>query len=118
MTTPDRENPHTLRAYVRGIDMIPYVAVLGVPVAWAFWAMGVAGNATPEEIENSWMFKGYLATLLYAPSMAVCGLLDWVSRRRDWSIVPKVVRAFRWAHFLAAMGPIIVLLISIFVFAG
>lgn len=115
MTTPARENPHTLRAYAKGVDTIPYLAVLAVPFAWAFWAMGVAGNATPEEIESSLMFKGYLATLLYVPSMAVCGLVDWYSRRRKWSVVPKIARVFRWAHFLAAMGPIIVLLMSIFI---
>ncbi|MGF9565088.1 hypothetical protein AAIH70_16360 [Neorhizobium sp. BT27B] len=114
MTTPARENPHTLRAYARGIDTIPYVAVLAVPFAWAIWAMGVAGNAPPEEIEQSWMFKGYLATLFYAPSMAVCGVVEWWSRRRDRPRLRIAVRLFRWAHFLVAMGPIIVLFASVF----
>lgn len=104
-----------MRAYARGIDTIPYVAVIAAPFAWAFWAMGIAGNATPEEIESSWMFKGYLATLLYVPSMAVCGLVDWVSRLRNWSIVPQLARVFRWAHFLVAMGPIIVFLVTIYI---
>lgn len=78
--------------------------------------VGVAGNAPPEEIEQLWMFKGYLATLFYAPSMAVCGGVEWWSLKRDKPRLRIAVRLFRWAHFLVAMGPIIVLFASVFLY--
>jgi hypothetical protein len=112
---PDDNNPHTLRAYADGIDLIPYVAVLAVPFAWAFWALGVPGGSSPEAIEDSWWFKGYLAVLFYVPSMAICGVVEWECRRRNWSRVRACVRLFRWAHFLVVMGPIIVLMAAIFI---
>lgn len=109
------DNPHTLKAYARGLDLIPYVAVLAVPFAWAFWAMGVPGQSNPEAIESSWWFKGYLAVLLYAPSMAICAIVEWQCRRWNWSHVRACVGFFRWAHFLVVMGPIVVLAVAIFI---
>lgn len=110
MTKRTDENPHTLRAYLKGIDLIPYVAVLALPFAWAMWAMGVPGDATPEELGASWWFRGYLAMLLYLPSIAACGLAEWVSRRRQWPRFRVGVRLFRWLHFLVVFGPIILLI--------
>lgn len=112
MTSPD-PSPHTLRAYARGIDTIPYVALLALPFAWAFWAMGAPGNAAPDEIAGSWWFAGYLAFLAYAPSMAVCALGERLTRRWGWPRVRIAIRLVRWAHFAVALGPIILLLAAV-----
>lgn len=109
------QNPHTLNAYLRGIDLIPYVAVLAVPFAWAFWAMGAPGNASSEQLGSSWWFKGYVALLLYVPSMALCGLIELMSRRRNWPGVRIGITLFRWVHFWIAIGPIIVIIAAILI---
>ncbi len=109
------ENPHTLRAYLKGIDLIPYVAVLAVPFAWAFWAMGAPGNVSSEQLDDSWWFKGYVALLLYVPSMALCGFLELISRRRSWPGLRIGIRFVRWVHFAVAIGPIIVIIAAIFI---
>lgn len=112
---PADNSPHTLGAYLKGLDLVPYVAVLALPFAWAFWAMGVPGEGTPEQIEASWWFKGYVAVLLYAPSMAICWAIEWKVSRREWPGLRFAVAIFRWAHFLIVMGPLIILMAAIFV---
>lgn len=108
-------NTDTTKVFARVIDTIPYVSVLVVPFAWAVWAMGTPGNATPEQIETSWWFKGYVALLLYIPAMAICGLGEWASRRWNWPRLKMGIRLFRWTYFLVAIGPIIVLVAAIFI---
>ncbi|ALN75015.1 MULTISPECIES: hypothetical protein [unclassified Aureimonas] len=114
MKLPDRfvwRPRDLLRELGQVLNLVPYLAILATPFGFAVWVMGLGGNATMEEIEASWWFKGYLAMILFIPSMAVCALLEWWSRRRGWMRVRAGVRIFRWTHFLAAFGPIVVLIL-------
>lgn len=95
------------RGFGAALDLVPYIAVLAWPLAWFAWAMGAGGNVTAEEVEASWWFKGYVAMLLFVPSMLVCGIIEWRARRRGLWLVRPAVRVFRWVHTFVAFGPIL-----------
>ena len=116
MTVPGRfvwRPRDAVRSLGAALDLVPYLAILATPFVWAIWIMGLAGNATMEEIEASWWFKGYLAILFFIPSMALCALLERWSGRREWRRMRIGVRVFRWAHFLAAFGPVVALFVAL-----
>ncbi|WP_338664089.1 hypothetical protein VQH23_02765 [Pararoseomonas sp. SCSIO 73927] len=98
---------NALRGFLRAVDLIPYLAVLAVPLAWAAWVMGLGGNATREEVEASLWLKGYLATLLFVPAMIACGVLEWLTHRFVWPRARIAIRLFRWVHVLIVFGPVI-----------
>lgn len=116
MTLPDRfvwRPQDVLRSLGAALDLVPYLALLALPFVFGAWALGTPGISNPDSAYEIWWTRGMIATVLYAPSMAVCALVEWLSRRRGWWRLRIGVRVFRWAHFLAVYGPIGALFASI-----
>ena len=82
------EHPHSPAALGRGLDLLPGFAVLALPFAWAFWALGIPGDLSPSELEASWWFRGYVALLLYAPAMALLWLAGCLELAWAWEDSP------------------------------
>ncbi|WP_279479129.1 hypothetical protein [Aureimonas sp. SK2] len=101
------EHPHSPAALGRGLDLLPGFAVLALPFAWAFWALGTPGDLSPSELEASWWFRGYVALLLYAPAMALLWLAGRLARRWGRPGLLVVLRLLRWSLFLVVFGPIL-----------
>ncbi len=89
------------------LDGIPYIALLGLPVAGLILAVAIPGSADPGDAYMAWWIVAYFAAIAYIPSMLACGLVEWQARRRGWTRTRTVIRVVRWMHFLVAFGPAI-----------
>ncbi|RIY01431.1 hypothetical protein D3218_08740 [Aureimonas flava] len=93
------------------LDAVPYIAFLGVPVAALMLDAAIPGRPDPGDAYRRWWIVGRFALWFYVPSILACGLVEWQARRQGWARTCVIVRVVRWAHFLAAFGPIIGLVV-------
>ncbi|WP_182086424.1 hypothetical protein [Aureimonas sp. ME7] len=114
MKLPDRfvwRPREVARGFAQAMDVIPYIGILGYPVAILLWATGLIGEAEPGRGQASWWFTGYVVALSYLPSLLVCFLVERQARKRGWPRVRMVARTVRSVHFLITYAPMLLLLV-------